>query len=147
QREYRAGGGGGCRTRTECLITRPAGRRARERRREPGAFERPARRAVRRDRRRRRRAHGGGRGGGAGLARRTRHATSGTARARGPLPFAHAPLTIGVMIPIEHQPPGYWATTLYTSPRTRPKSEAPLKDLPPRAAQRFKRAPEGIRAL
>ena len=51
------------------------------------------------------------------------------------------------MIPIEHQPPGYWATTLYTSPRTRPKSEAPLKDLPPRAAQRFKRAREGIRAL
>src|SRR5256886_4185253 len=51
------------------------------------------------------------------------------------------------MIPIDHQPPGYWATNLYTSPRKRPKSEAPLKDLPPRAAQRFKRAREGIRAL
>src|SRR2546423_2455651 len=51
------------------------------------------------------------------------------------------------MIPIDHQPPGYWATTLYTSPRKRPKSDAPLKDLPPRAAQRFKRARERIRAL
>ncbi len=51
------------------------------------------------------------------------------------------------MIPIDHQPPGYWATNLYTSPRKRPKSEAPSKDLPPRAAQRFKRAREGIRAL
>ena len=51
------------------------------------------------------------------------------------------------MIPIEHQPPGYWATNLYTSPRKRPKSDAPLKDLPHRAAQRFKRAREGIRAL
>src|SRR5881227_3611253 len=51
------------------------------------------------------------------------------------------------MIPIDHQPPGYWATNLYTSPRKRPKSDAPLKDLPHRAAQRFKRAREGIRAL
>src|SRR2546430_775817 len=31
--------------------------------------------------------------------------------------------------------------------RKRPKSEAPLKDLPLRAAQRFKRAREGMRAL
>jgi hypothetical protein len=51
------------------------------------------------------------------------------------------------MIPIERQPPGYWATNLYKSPRKRPKSEAPLKDLPERAAQRFKKAREGIRAL
>ncbi len=51
------------------------------------------------------------------------------------------------MIPIEHQPPGYWGRNLYKSPRKRPKSDAPLKDLPPRAAQRFKRAREGIRAL
>jgi len=51
------------------------------------------------------------------------------------------------MIPIDHQPAGYWATNLYATPRKRPKSDAPLKDLPPRAAQRFKRAREGIRAL
>src|SRR2546421_11371213 len=51
------------------------------------------------------------------------------------------------MIPIDHQPPGYWATNLYTSPRKRPKTDAPLRDLPARAAQRFKRAREGIRAL
>src|SRR5881409_2675318 len=51
------------------------------------------------------------------------------------------------MIPIQHQPPGYWATNLYTNPRKRPKSDAPIKDLPPRAAQRFKQAREGIRAL
>ena len=51
------------------------------------------------------------------------------------------------MIPIDHQPAGYWATNLYASPRKRPKSDAPLKDLPPRAGQRFKRAREGIRAL
>src|SRR5438094_10549438 len=51
------------------------------------------------------------------------------------------------MIPIDHQPVGYWATNLYASPRKRPKSDAPLKDLPPRAGQRFKRAREGIRAL
>jgi hypothetical protein len=51
------------------------------------------------------------------------------------------------MIPIERQPPGYWATTLYKSPRKRPKSEAPIKDLPERAAQRFRKARDGIRAL
>src|SRR5438093_212617 len=51
------------------------------------------------------------------------------------------------MIPIEHQPPGYWATNLYENPRKRPKSDAPIKDLPPRAAQRFRKAREGIRAL
>ncbi len=51
------------------------------------------------------------------------------------------------MIPIEHQPAGYWATNLYKDPRKRPKSEAPLKDLPPRAAQRFKKAREQLRAL
>src|SRR6267154_1243051 len=51
------------------------------------------------------------------------------------------------MIPIDHQPRGYWATNLYASPRKRPKSDAPIKDLPPRAARRFKRAREGIRAL
>src|SRR5437870_4947647 len=51
------------------------------------------------------------------------------------------------MIPIDHQPPGYWATNLYATPRKRPTSDAPIKDLPPRAAQRFKRAREGIRAL
>src|SRR6201984_3601898 len=51
------------------------------------------------------------------------------------------------MIPIEHQPAGYWATNLYDSPRNRPKSDAPVKDLPQRAAQRFKSAREGVRAL
>ena len=51
------------------------------------------------------------------------------------------------MIPIDHQPRGYWATNLYNSPRKRPKSDAPAKDLPPRAAQRFKKAREGMRAL
>jgi len=51
------------------------------------------------------------------------------------------------MIPIDHQPPGYWATNLYTSPRKRPKSDAPIRDLPSRAAQRFKKAREGMRAL
>ncbi len=51
------------------------------------------------------------------------------------------------MVPIEHQPPGYWGRNLYKSPRKRPKSDAPLKDLAPRAAQRFKRARDGIRAL
>jgi hypothetical protein len=51
------------------------------------------------------------------------------------------------MIPIDHQPSGYWATNLYQTPAKRPKSDAPLKDLPPRAAQRFKRAREGMRAL
>jgi len=51
------------------------------------------------------------------------------------------------MIPLEHQPPGYWANTLYLDPRKRPKSDAPLKDLPQRAAQRFKAAREGVRGL
>src|SRR3989449_6137044 len=51
------------------------------------------------------------------------------------------------MIPLENQPPTYWATTLYKDPRTRPKADAPIRDLPQRAAQRFKRAREGIRAL
>src|SRR5207249_11686468 len=51
------------------------------------------------------------------------------------------------MIPIDHQPPVDWATNLYSSARKRPKSDAPLKDLPHRAARRFKRAREGIRAL
>jgi hypothetical protein len=51
------------------------------------------------------------------------------------------------MIPLDNQPPGYWATTLYKDPRKRPKGDAPLKDLPQRAAQRFKLAREGVRAL
>ena len=51
------------------------------------------------------------------------------------------------MIPLENQPPTYWATTLYKDPRKRPKADAPIRDLPHRAAQRFKRAREGIRAL
>src|SRR5213594_1792375 len=67
---------------------------------------------------------------------------------RGAFPFGDAPFTIdNIMIPIDHQPAGYWATNLYATPRKRPKSDAPLKDLPSRAAQRFKRAREGIRAL
>ena len=44
-------------------------------------------------------------------------------------------------------PPNYWATNLYKDPRKRPKADAPLKDLPQRAGQRFKKAREGIRAL
>jgi hypothetical protein len=51
------------------------------------------------------------------------------------------------MIPLDNQPPGYWATNLYKEPRKRPKADAPLKDLPPRAAQRFKLAREGVRAM
>jgi len=51
------------------------------------------------------------------------------------------------MIPLEKQPTGYWASTLYKDPRKRPKADAPIKDLPPRAAQRFKAAREGVRAL
>src|SRR5258708_10207755 len=42
---------------------------------------------------------------------------------------------------------GYWATNLYLDPRKRHKLEAPLRDLPPRAAQRFKKAREGLRGL
>ena len=41
----------------------------------------------------------------------------------------------------------YWATNLYGSPRQRPKTDSPIRDLPQRAAGRFKRAREGIRAL
>ncbi len=41
----------------------------------------------------------------------------------------------------------YWATNLYLNPRERPKVDAPLRDLAPRAAGRFKRAREGLRAL
>ena len=41
----------------------------------------------------------------------------------------------------------YWATTLYKDPRRRPKTDQPLRDLPPRASTRFKKAREGIRAL
>jgi len=44
-------------------------------------------------------------------------------------------------------PVAYWAATLYKDPRKRPKSDQPLRDLPPRAAARFKKAREGIRAL
>src|SRR5216117_1151066 len=51
------------------------------------------------------------------------------------------------MIPIDHQPVGYWATNLYASPRKRPKSDALHKDLPPRAGHRSRRAREGMRAL
>lgn len=51
------------------------------------------------------------------------------------------------MIPLDNQPPGYWATTLYREPRKRPKVDAPLKDLPPRAAQRFKLVRDGVRAM
>lgn len=45
------------------------------------------------------------------------------------------------------QPLGYWATHLYLSPRSRPKADQPVKDLPPRAAQRFKKARESLRAM
>src|SRR3970040_2909423 len=44
-------------------------------------------------------------------------------------------------------PEGYWATNLYLSPRLRPKGDAPAPDLPSRAAGRFKRAREAVRAL
>jgi hypothetical protein len=44
-------------------------------------------------------------------------------------------------------PDGYWASTLYQDPRKRPKSDQPLRDLPPRASTRFKKAREGLRAL
>jgi hypothetical protein len=44
-------------------------------------------------------------------------------------------------------PDGYWGTNLYLDPRARPKSEAPIRDLPQRAAQRFKKAREGLRGL
>jgi len=41
----------------------------------------------------------------------------------------------------------YWAKTLYTDPRKRPKAEQPIRDLPTRSAGRFRHAREGIRAL
>ncbi len=41
----------------------------------------------------------------------------------------------------------YWAAHLYPTPHKRPRSEAPLRDLPQRAAQRFRMAREGIRSL
>jgi hypothetical protein len=44
-------------------------------------------------------------------------------------------------------PQGYWGTNLYLDPRKRPKPEAPLRDLSPRAAQRFRKAREGLCAL
>lgn len=44
-------------------------------------------------------------------------------------------------------PKDYWSTNLYISPRQRPKVDWPMRDLPQRAAGRFKRAREGIRAL
>lgn len=44
-------------------------------------------------------------------------------------------------------PAGYWATHLYLSPRQRPKADQPIRDLPPRAAQRFKKAREELRSL
>lgn len=48
---------------------------------------------------------------------------------------------------MSRQPNGYWATNLYKTPRARPKSDAPTRDLPKLAAGRFKRAREGIRGL
>src|SRR5256885_12848059 len=45
------------------------------------------------------------------------------------------------------QPSGYWATHLYLSPRQRPKPDQPMRDLPPRAAQRFRKAREALREL
>ena len=45
------------------------------------------------------------------------------------------------------QPQQYWATNLYQSPRSRPKSDSPARDLPKLAAGRFKHAREGVRAL
>ena len=44
-------------------------------------------------------------------------------------------------------PDGYWATNLYCDPRLRPKSDAPGRDLAQRAAQRFKKAREGLKEL
>lgn len=44
-------------------------------------------------------------------------------------------------------PAAYWATHLYLSPRLRPKADQPIRDLPPRAAQRFKKAREQLRSL
>lgn len=44
-------------------------------------------------------------------------------------------------------PKGYWGTNLYKDPRQRPKADSPLRDLPARAAARFKKARAGIREL
>lgn len=41
----------------------------------------------------------------------------------------------------------YWENTLYSDPRTRPVTAAPLKGLPPRAALRFRRARDGLHAF
>ncbi len=41
----------------------------------------------------------------------------------------------------------YWAGHLYLSPRQRPKPDQPVRDLSPRAAQRFKTARELLRSL
>src|SRR2546422_7574128 len=41
----------------------------------------------------------------------------------------------------------YWAGHLYLSPRQRPKPDQPVRDLPPRAAQRFNKAREELRSL
>src|SRR5213080_4497943 len=41
----------------------------------------------------------------------------------------------------------YWASNLYLSPRQRPKPDQPVRDLSPRAAQRFKTAREQLRSL
>src|SRR5437899_12139114 len=41
----------------------------------------------------------------------------------------------------------YWAAHLYLSPRERPKPDQPVRDLSPRAAQRFKKAREELRGL
>src|SRR5467141_2218174 len=41
----------------------------------------------------------------------------------------------------------YWATHLYLSPRLRPKPDQPVRDLSPRAAQRFRTAREQLRSL
>lgn len=41
----------------------------------------------------------------------------------------------------------YWEQTLYSDPRTRPVTAAPLRGLPPRAALRFRRARDGLHAL
>jgi hypothetical protein len=48
---------------------------------------------------------------------------------------------------IARPPEGYWATNLYLDPRQRPKSDAPVRDLPQRAGNRFKKAREGVRSL
>jgi len=44
-------------------------------------------------------------------------------------------------------PASYWASHLYLSPRQRPKADQPVRDLSPRAGQRFKKAREELRSL